>query len=151
MFRPILIHTVYAKGANSNWFAPGEARIEANKQPRGFSEKFTSSCAVKADQLLPLTQHPRDTRGKRKSLEKVSEDIWNRASHRSLGWIFRGCKTIQNQQPHSWESHKVKLCFMFGLNTTLEPQLQGDFHLHSCPLKQRHYTCAHNVGTSLPL
>lgn len=57
MFRPILIHTVYAKGANSNRFAPGEARIEANKQPRGFSEKFTSSCAVKAD------QHPRDTRG----------------------------------------------------------------------------------------
>lgn len=63
MFRPILIHTVYAKGANSNRFAPGEARIEANKQPRGFSEKFTSSCAVKADQLLPPTQHPRDTRG----------------------------------------------------------------------------------------
>lgn len=63
MFRPILIHTVYAKGANSNRFAPGEARIEGNKQPRGFSEKFTSSCAVKADQLLPLTQHPRDTRG----------------------------------------------------------------------------------------
>lgn len=57
------MHTVYAKGANSNRFAPGEARIEANKQPRGFSEKFTSSCAVKADQLLPLTQHLRDTRG----------------------------------------------------------------------------------------
>lgn len=63
MFRPILIHTVYAKGANSNRFAPGEAKIEANKQPRGFSEKFTSSCAVKADQLLPLTEHPGDTRG----------------------------------------------------------------------------------------
>lgn len=68
MFRPILIHTVYAKGANSNRFAPGEAKIEANKQPRGFSEKFTSSCAVKADQLLPLTEHPGDTRGGRKSL-----------------------------------------------------------------------------------